>query len=127
VETLLARTDPELVGLCLDTGHYAYGGGDPLVACRKVGERIWHVHFKDCHPTVAATAREEGVDYFEAVRRGLFCELGQGEVDFQGILAELCERRFGGWIVVEQDVLPGMGTPLESARRSRDFLKGLGH
>lgn len=126
VETLMARTDPELLGLCLDTGHFAYGGGDALEVCRAQAERIWHVHFKDCHQQVAARAREEEADYFEAVRLGLFCELGQGEVDFEGILAELRRVGYEGWIVVEQDVLPGMGTPEESARRSREFLKGLG-
>jgi inosose dehydratase len=31
-----------------------------------------------------------------------------------------------GWIVVEQDVLPGMGTPKESAQRNREYLKSIG-
>jgi inosose dehydratase len=66
----------------------------------------------------------EGWDYFEAVRRGVFCELGQGGVDFSAFIAAIRER--DGWLIVEQDVLPGMGTPLESARRNREFLAGLG-
>ena len=31
-----------------------------------------------------------------------------------------------GWIVVEQDVLPGLGTPAASARRNREYLRRLG-
>ncbi|MGH2400282.1 MAG: TIM barrel protein, partial [bacterium] len=48
-ERLMDGTDPALVGLCFDTGHWAYAGGDPVDAVRRFGERIWHVHFKDCH------------------------------------------------------------------------------
>lgn len=123
---LMDRTDPRLLGLTFDTGHYAYGGGDPVAGIRTHAERIWHVHFKDCHQDVARQARAAGWDYFEAVGRGVFCELGEGEVDFAGVLEELRSQDFSGWIVVEQDVLPGMGTPFESAQRNREFLRGLG-
>lgn len=126
VEELLERTDPQLLGLCLDTGHYRYGGGDPVRAVQRFGDRIWHVHFKDCDPTVAERARTEDWDYFEAVRQGVFCELGQGEVDFEAVRDALQSSGYDGWIVVEQDVFPGLGTPVESAQRNREFLRGLG-
>lgn len=126
VQQMLSLTDPAVLGLCLDTGHYVYGGGDPLTALDKYADRIWHVHFKDCHPRIAAQAREEGWDYFEAVRRGVFCELGQGSVDFPAIVESLVLMGYDGWVVVEQDVLPSMGTPLESARRNREYLASLG-
>ena len=126
VDQLLARTDPKLVGLVLDTGHYRFGGGDPLDGLRRHAERIWHVHFKDCQPEVAARSRELGWDYFESVRNGVFCELGKGEVDFAAIKTELDRMNYSGWIVVEQDVLPGMGVPLASATRNREFLHSIG-
>ena len=126
VARLLDLTNPDLLGLCLDTGHWTYGGGDALSALSDYGDRIWHVHFKDCHPDVAGRARREALDYFEAVREGVFCELGRGRVDFASVVAELRRRDYDGWIVVEQDVLPGMGTPAESAARNRAFLKTLG-
>ena len=126
VDRLMACTDPTLLGLCLDTGHYTYGGGDPLPALRRYADRIWHVHFKDCHSGIAAAARSEGWDYFEAVRRGVFCELGQGSVDFSALVGELRRQNYAGWIVVEQDVLPGLGTPAESAARNRAFLRTVG-
>ena len=123
---LLAMTDPAVLGLCFDTGHYTHGGGDPLTGLRRHADRIWHVHFKDHNPTVAAQAKAEGWDAVTAVGQGLFCELGKGDVAFPAILAELKAMNYGGWIVVEQDVLPGMGSPKESAQRNRDYIRSIG-
>jgi inosose dehydratase len=126
IAALMRRTSPELVGLCLDTGHATYGGGDPLELLAAHRDRIRHVHFKDCSRDVAARARAEQWDYVTAIRHGLFCELGQGSVDFAAILDRLNAARYDGWIVVEQDVLPSMGTPAASAARNRRFLHDLG-
>ena len=126
VETLLKGTDPNLVGLVLDMGHFTFGGGDPLPFLQAHGDRIWHVHFKDCHPKIAQRSREYEWDYFESVRQGVFCKLGEGEVDFPAIVAELKRQGYDDWIVVEQDVLPGMGDPRACAQHNRDYLKGLG-
>jgi inosose dehydratase len=52
--------------------------------------------------------------------------LGKGVVDFAAIVAELKNQQYSGWIVVEQDVLPGMGNPKVCARRNRDFIQSLG-
>jgi inosose dehydratase len=75
---------------------------------------------------VAAQARQAGWDAVTAVGRGLFCELGKGDIDFSAVLAELRRLQYCGWVVVEQDVLPGMGTPKESAQRNRDYIRTLG-
>jgi inosose dehydratase len=131
IGTLLDRTDPDLLGLVFDTGHYAYGtgvadGGVVLEGIERFWTRIRHVHFKDCHPEVAGTARARGWNYFEAVGHGIFCELGKGNVDFPGVASWLKKNSYAGWIVVEQDVLPGMGAPLLSARRNREYLRSIG-
>jgi inosose dehydratase len=126
IDALLSRTDPALLGLCLDTGHLTFAGGDPLTALSQYGDRIWHVHFKDCEPALAAQSRIEGWDYHTAVRRGIFCELGRGMVPFARVLETLRARDYAGWIVVEQDVLPGLGTPAASATRNRAYLRRLG-
>ncbi len=126
IDELMARTDPGLVGLCLDTGHIVYGGGDPLDVLERHAPRVWHVHVKDCDPQVAEESRRTGRGYLASVRAQLFCELGAGAVDFAGIVAALRRHGYEGWIVVEQDVFPGCGTPLESAGRSREYLRALG-
>jgi inosose dehydratase len=126
IARLLELTDPKLVGLCFDTGHYRFGGRDPLEGLRQHRERIWHVHFKDCSPSVHQRSRAEGWDYFGSLSHGIFCELGKGDVDFAAVIAELRRTNFAGWIVVEQDVLPGMGAPKEFAQRNRDYLRTLG-
>jgi len=126
IDKLLAFTDPTLVGLVLDMGHYMFGGGDPLLALKNHRDRIWHIHFKDCHPDIAAKSRTEEWDYFKSVENGVFCELGKGSVDFAAIVEELHMQEYSGWIVVEQDVLPGMGNPKVCAQRNRDFIKSLG-
>jgi inosose dehydratase len=126
IDALLSRTDPALLGLCLDTGHLTFAGGDPLDVLGRYADRIWHVHFKDCEPALAAQSRVEGWDYHTAIRRGIFCELGKGMVPFPRILDLLRARGYAGWIVVEQDVLPGLGTPAASAARNRTYLRRLG-
>ena len=126
IEKLLNLTDPELVGLCFDTGHYVFGGGDAVQGIRNHANRIWHFHFKDHEPNIAAQARQNQWDYFTSVRNGIFCELGQGNMDFAAVIKDLEKVGYNGWGVVEQDVLPGMGSPKESAARNREYLRGLG-
>ena len=126
IEALMTRTDADLVGLVLDTGHILYGGGDPLAMLGRYAPRIWHVHYKDCDAAVASDARRRGRGYLAAVRAQLFCQLGEGAVDFPAVTAALRDRHYDGWIVVEQDVFPGYGTPAVSARKSRRYLETLG-
>jgi inosose dehydratase len=126
IARLLTLTDPKLVGLCLDTGHLRFGGGDPLACLRQHRDRVWHVHFKDCSPSVHEAARAGAWGYFESLKHGIFCELGCGDVNFPAVADELRRTKYAGWIVVEQDVLPGMGAPKECAQRNREYLRGLG-
>ena len=127
----LEMTDPDLLRLVFDTGHYLYGSGSidgqvVLDGLKRFGERILHVHFKDCQPYIAQQARTEGWDYFKAVQHGVFCELGHGGVPFGAVVEWLRTRNYHGWIVVEQDILPGMGSPKASAERNRAFLSIIG-
>ena len=125
IERLCASTDPALIGLCLDSGHYMYGGGDPVEAVEKYGSRIVHLHLKDVRTDVLQSVREDGVGFLDAVRRGVFCELGKGGVDVPAITKGLMNCGYKGWALVEQDVdakQPGVN-PYESAVRSRQYLR----
>lgn len=129
IDTLLDLTDAGILGLVFDTGHYMYGSGGAGVveALDRYRERIWYIHLKDCHHAVSAQARAEQWDYFEALRHGVFCELGKGAVDFPGLLRWLAAHGYQGYTLVEQDVLPGMGSPKDSARRNREYLTSIEH
>lgn len=125
VAQLLDRTS---VGLCLDTGHYVYGGGDPLAAVRTFDSRIDYLHLKDVDSDRLEQARGAKLDFAGGVAAGVFCPLGRGCVPFAEIFEELAGRDFDGWAVVEQDVDPTGrtgGDPLEAARCSREYLRSL--
>jgi inosose dehydratase len=129
VERLLALVDHESAGLCLDTGHLTWGGGDPVDVVRRHAGRISHLHLKDVQRERLQRAVRDGLDFASAVRSGIFVPLGQGGIDYPAVFAALAEAGYSGWIVAEQDRLgampPDLGTPYEGARASRQFLRSL--
>jgi inosose dehydratase len=124
---LLERTDPDLVGLCLDTGHWHYAGGDAVDAIAEFGARVRYLHFKDCSSRTAAAARVAGMDYFEAMAAGVFCPLGQGEVDFPGVVRAMEALGYDGWAIVEQDILTDdLDAPKRYSAANRAYLQSVG-
>ncbi|MDR9390447.1 MAG: sugar phosphate isomerase/epimerase [Trueperaceae bacterium] len=127
---VLAASDPAKVGLVFDTAHYVYGTGrdDPdgrrvFEGLERFWDRIATIHVKDCSQSVAARARREGMSYEAAVAGGLYAELGEGSIDLPAVVAWLHARGYDDWLTVEQDVLPGLGTPLASATRNHRRLR----
>jgi inosose dehydratase len=127
IARLFESTDPDLLGVCLDTGHYVFGGGDPVEAVRSYGARIRHLHLKDVQLPVLEAARRDEVGFLEAVRRGVFCELGDGAVDLKTVINEMTAGGYSEWAIVEQDVdTRKMDVkPFESAMRSRQYLRNV--
>jgi inosose dehydratase len=109
----------ELADLCLDTGHCAYAGVDPVELYRSRPERIPYLHLKDLDPD------RRGEDFWASVHNGAFRPLGAGVVDFAGLLGALAARGFDGWAVVEQDRAPGAGDVVADLAASRAFLEAL--
>ena len=127
VERVVVDSD---VPLCVDTGHLLVGGADPLEVLRAAGGRVTHVHFKDVDAALAARVRAGELGYREAVGRGLYRPLGDGDVDVAGMVRLLRSAGYQGWYVLEQDVVldaePEEGEgPVRSAARSVDYFKGL--
>ena len=129
IARFLELTDPQTMGLVFDTGHYVFGSGDcdVLAGLDRFKGRIWYVHLKDCRQDIARMSRDQGWDYFQSLRHGIFCELGQGCVDFPKVLRWLKDECYENYVLVEQDVLPGMGAPKESALRNREYLLSIEH
>src|SRR5271166_2589488 len=127
IARFLNLTDATRIGLVFDTGHYCFGAGRSAAVegLERFKERVWYVHLKDCHPGIANRVQAENLNYFDALRLGVFCELGRGCVDFPGVLRWLNENHYPGYVLVEQDVLPGMGTPKASALRNREYLRSI--
>jgi inosose dehydratase len=129
ITIFLELTNPAHIGLVFDTGHFTYGAGaagaDMFAFLNRFADRVWYIHCKDCDPAVATRSRTEQWDYFAALRHGVFCELGKGSIDFPTLLRWLSARHYDRYVLVEQDVLPGMGAPAESAKRNREYLRSI--
>lgn len=119
--------DPALVKLCVDTGHSAYAGVDPVDLVKTYGDRVRHLHFKDVDPAVRARVVREGIDFDRAVGLGVFCRLGAGSVDFHAFRAALEATAYDGAGTVEQDVEPNAALdPVADAAASLAYLKSVG-
>jgi inosose dehydratase len=117
LDELCRRADPALVRLCLDVGHLIVGGGDPVQAIERYGQRLAHVHVKDVDPQVLERLRSGQGGFLEGLRQRVFCEVGRGCLDLAGVAGALRQQGFEGWVVLEQDTT--FRTPFESAVESR--------
>ncbi|HEX4132307.1 MAG TPA: sugar phosphate isomerase/epimerase [Pirellulales bacterium] len=127
IERLLDDTGPARVGLCLDTGHHAYRGGDPVAFFRKHHARIPYLHLKSVDPEKQAWVAREQIPFAIAVANDMFCEPSRGAVDFNAFRDALVEVDYHGWATVEQDMYPApFDKPLPIAKRSRVYLQELG-
>ncbi|MEU7765243.1 TIM barrel protein [Nocardia sp. NPDC049190] len=102
VERFLADGD---LDLCLDTGHLLIGGADPVRLARRHAERIGHIHLKDVRSALADQVRGGKLEYSEAVRRGLYVPLGEGDVDIAALVRSVQAANYRGWYVMEQDTI----------------------
>jgi inosose dehydratase len=123
VDRLMESTDPALVNLLFDTGHLAFAGDDPLELAQTYAERIKHVHLKDIRADVAKIAREQNYSFQDAIEAGVFTVPGDGSIDFVPIFDVLAQAGFEGWLVVEAEQDPAKATPLEYARKGREYLR----
>jgi inosose dehydratase len=116
VDAILAAADPRVVKLELDVAHYKQGGGDPVGAIDKYGDRLLFMHIKDVVSPFTPPGGEP--------KPYEFVELGRGKVDLRGVFAALDRVHFTGWAIIELDrvTVPGR-TPKEAAAISKQFVE----
>ncbi|HKU10763.1 MAG TPA: sugar phosphate isomerase/epimerase [Sinomonas sp.] len=123
IERLLENTDPELLTLCLDTGHAEYGGASSVDLIRKYPERIGYLHLKQINPDVLAKVRAENMTWAAANTAGVMAEPPSGLPDLREVIeaVEGLDRPIFG--IVEQDMYPvAFDVPLPIAQRTRNYL-----
>ncbi len=127
VTRFLDATDSALVSLCLDTGHYAYCGGDSVELIETYGERIGYLHLKQVDPEILAEVVANEVPFGPAVGRGVMCEPPAGVPALEPVLAAAGRLDVDLFAIVEQDMYPcPPDKPLPIARRTRHFLRSCG-
>ncbi len=127
LERLLNEVSDDILQICFDTGHHSYAGFDPVAFMKRHVDRISYMHFKDIDPVVKADVVANRTDFYKACGQGIFCNLGQGDVDFKAVRQVLLDAQFKGWCTVEQDCDPTLpGTPTEDATSNREFLQSIG-
>ncbi len=127
IERLLADADPAIVSLCLDIGHHAYRGGDPITFMRKHHARIPYIHLKSVDADIQEKVEAEKIPFAKAVGMNMFCEPAKGAVDFEAFRDVLREIDYQGWAIVEQDMYPApFDKPMPIAQRTRAYLREIG-
>lgn len=95
--TTLLRTIEEVgtgnLGINLDTGNLVlYGKANPVDALDTIGKYVRNTHCKDgFYPT-------------EPYKLGKECRLGDGKVDFRGLLKKLDELGYTGALTIEREI-----------------------
>lgn len=123
IDRLLADTE---LGLCFDTGHAALAGIDVTAALQKYGDRLVHMHLKDIDGEVLERARAQKMNFWDALAAGVFCPIGAGVVDFAAVVDRLTAAGYTGFATIEQDRVPGAGSPLEDIAASLRVLADAG-
>ena len=127
LERLLDEVDESILKICFDTGHHSYAGFDPVAFMKRHIDRISYMHFKDIDPKVKAAAIANRTGFYDACGQGIFCNLGQGDVDFPAVRQILLDHGFAGWCTVEQDCDPALSPDtLGDAKANRAYLQSIG-
>ncbi len=115
------------IGLCLDTGHCDYAGGDSIAEAAKFASVLRFLHIKDVDPKVLEEARRKKLTFEEAIEEKVFTIIGQGSIDFPALFRLLDKNNYSGWMVIEQDVKFGATVipPAESVAASLRYLQGI--
>jgi inosose dehydratase len=126
IARLFDAVDSDLLGLCLDTGHLVFGGGDNAAFLARYAPAVRHLHLKNIDSAVLEQVRTGDMNYLQAIQAGVFAPLQAGSIDIPAVIATLQRAGYDGWMVVEQDIdrsQPDHPDPLQGATAARRFLR----
>jgi sugar phosphate isomerase/epimerase len=109
VWTAVQPYDPRL-GLCIDVGHSARAGVDPVLAILKCRSRLYDVHMKD---TLAGVGD----------RKDRPVGLGFGRLDIRGIIAALLEVGYRYQVGLEDEL--ESADPIPGIAQSLGYMRGM--
>ncbi len=123
VDRLMEMTDPLLLSLLYDTGHFAFSGEDYLAVLERHVGRVRHVHLKDVRLDVLDRVKKEHMSFLQAVKQGVFTVPGDGGVNFEPVFRLLDKKGYKGWYVVEAEQDPAQANPFEYALKARKYIR----
>jgi inosose dehydratase len=127
IDRICADIPADEAGLCLDTGHTAYAGMDPVAMLDAYWDRLDYIHFKDIDAARFEDVLSRRIRFFEACAGGVMCPIGGGSIDYPAILALLERRGYAGYVTVEQERDPlNAGGSLADVAKSRRYLEQVG-
>jgi inosose dehydratase len=127
IERILRDIPASEAGLCLDTGHTAYAGMDPVAMLDRYWDRLDYIHFKGIDPAKQAEVMARRIRFFDACALGVMCPIGDGCIDYPAIQSLLERRGYAGFITVEQERDPrNAGGTLADVAKSRRYLEQVG-
>jgi inosose dehydratase len=98
------------IGLCIDVGHTARAGADPIAALKQYAARLYDVHMKD---SVAIVGAQKDVPI----------EVGAGRLDIPGMLRTLREIRYAGVVTFEYEKVAA--NPVTGLAESIGYVRGV--
>jgi len=111
MQYLLSHDGLESLRVLFDSGHYFVRGDSVIEAYRSLSQRVVHVHAKDAMGNLE--------DYE-------FPPLGQGDVDFDGLLGAMAAAGYDGYVSIEYEAF-AWGYETDSHKvlsESKSFLDG---
>ena len=127
IARIAADVPADEAGFCIDTGHSAYAGLDPVETLERTADRLDYVHVKDIDASVFTAVMGMRIRFFDACARGVMCPIGRGTIDYPAVRAALDRIGYAGFVTVEQERDPrNAGGSLADVKASRDYLRAAG-